>query len=135
MPEVFALDSFALLSYFLNQVAARRVEEQLIRAERQEIGLVITSVNLGEVIYRVQFEQGPDAATNALTLIHRWRIDIVEVSETLALEAAKIKAERRIGYLDCFVVALAQRLGATVVTGDPDFHRVEDLVPIEWLER
>jgi ribonuclease VapC len=64
-----------------------------------------------------------------------WRLSVQPIGEELAIAAARIKAERRMGYLDCFVVALAQQLNATVLTGDPDFRRVEDLVRIEWLER
>ena len=34
---------------------------------------------------------------------------------------------------DCFAAALAQRLGAAVLTGDPDFQRLEGAVAVEWL--
>jgi ribonuclease VapC len=64
-----------------------------------------------------------------------WPVEIIEVDEELAVSAAKIKAQRRMGYLDCFVVALALRESASILTGDPDFRRVGDLVRIEWLER
>ena len=36
-------------------------------------------------------------------------------------------------YADCFAAALAQRESAAVVTGDPDFRQVEQLVAIDWL--
>jgi len=44
-----------------------------------------------------------------------------------------VKAARRMGYADCFAVALAMAARATLVTGDPDFGAVEDLVTIDWL--
>jgi hypothetical protein len=31
-------------------------------------------------------------------------------------------------------VALAKKLDATVITGDPEFRSVEEVVRIEWLE-
>ncbi len=49
------------------------------------------------------------------------------------LEAAEIKAQHPIAYADAFIVATALREGALIVTGDPDFKKVEHLVSIEWM--
>ena len=51
------------------------------------------------------------------------------------LAAAHIKATHAISYAGAFVVAAAQEMGATILTGDPEFRTVEDLVPVEWLAR
>ena len=60
-------------------------------------------------------------------------IEVVEVDRSLALSAARLKAGAGVGYDDCFVGALAQHLGGTIVTGDSDFRRIEDVLPIKWL--
>lgn len=44
-----------------------------------------------------------------------------------------ILASYAISYADAFVVAAAQEFEATVITGDPEFRRVEHLAPIDWL--
>jgi ribonuclease VapC len=51
--------------------------------------------------------------------------------------AVRLKATYPLSYADCFAAALAQRLGATVVTGDPEFHPLEDdgLIAVDWLPR
>ncbi|HEX16514.1 MAG TPA: type II toxin-antitoxin system VapC family toxin [Deltaproteobacteria bacterium] len=49
------------------------------------------------------------------------------------LAAAHIKAQYAVAYADAFSVSLAQELGATVVTADPEFKRVASLVDILWL--
>jgi predicted nucleic acid-binding protein len=46
------------------------------------------------------------------------------------LEAARIKARYAIAYADCFAVATALREGAPIVTGDPQFKKVEDIVQV-----
>ena len=46
------------------------------------------------------------------------------------LEAARIKARCAIAYADCFAVATALREGAPIVTGDPEFKKVEDIVQV-----
>lgn len=38
-------------------------------------------------------------------------------------------------HADCFAVATAIRERAAIVTGDPEFKKVEKLVEIEWLKR
>jgi ribonuclease VapC len=134
MPR-FVFDAFALLAYFENEPGAVFIQALIDRASQGEADLYLTVVNLGEILYRLEHLRGPQQPHVALSLIREWRLSIIPVDEALALAAARVKAERRMGYLDCFVVALAQQLDAAVVTGDPDFRRVGDLVRIEWLER
>lgn len=52
----------------------------------------------------------------------------------LVLAAARIKARHPLSFADCFAVALAQREQAWVVTGDPEFKSVTQMVTIEWLK-
>ena len=49
------------------------------------------------------------------------------------LSAARIKGKFPISYADAFAVALAQEMSATLITGDPEFKRVQSLVKIIWL--
>jgi len=46
-----------------------------------------------------------------------------------------VKARNTISYADAFAVALAQELGAAIVTGDKGFEQVEELVTVEWIGR
>ena len=129
----YVLDAFALLAFFQNEPGRARVEELLQNAEAGRDSLHATVVNVGEMLYRLRNNHGPRAAGRALLHLDQLHIQITDVDRDLALQAAYAKAERRLGYLDCFVFALAHRLGAILVTGDDDFERVEDLVPIDWL--
>jgi len=43
------------------------------------------------------------------------------------------KATRRISYADGFAAALAQREGASLVTGDPELKELADVVTVEWI--
>lgn len=131
----FVLDSFALLSYFLRERAASVIERHLDDAASGLLDLAITTVNLGEVVYRVERERGFNAGVRALQTISLASVDVHPVDSDLAIEAARCKVDFRMGYLDCFVVALARQLSATILTGDPDFQRAEHLVSVSWLER
>jgi uncharacterized protein len=45
------------------------------------------------------------------------------------------KAHHRLSYADAFVAASAQRNGAALLTGDPEFRALEGELHIEWLKR
>jgi ribonuclease VapC len=68
-------------------------------------------------------------------LVENLPLEIQEVSRDLILDAAHIKAHYLISYADAFVVASAIRENAIVLTGDPEFQTVKDLVKVEWLVR
>jgi ribonuclease VapC len=133
MTDRFIVDSFALMSLFQDEPGAAQVEALLERGGQGEVDLFMSLVNLGEVIYTMEGRHGVDASKRALAAIDQSPIQLIEVGRSLVLAAARIKTDASLGYADCFVAALAQQLGAAVVTGDPDFKRVEDVVTIEWL--
>jgi ribonuclease VapC len=51
----------------------------------------------------------------------------------LIFQAAEYKAQYAISYADCFALASAVEYKATLVTGDPEFKKVERLVDIVWI--
>jgi len=55
------------------------------------------------------------------------------VPNNLIFQAAEYKSQYNISYADCFVLASATELKAVLVTGDPEFKKVEHLVEIVWI--
>lgn len=129
----YVLDSFALLAHFQAEPGGPRVRQLLEQASDGEASLAITTVNLGEVAYRTQRQHGLERTQEVLAKIEEYAPSVVDVDRDLALSAAHLKARHTMGYADCLAAALAQRLGAAVVTGDPDFKQIEHLVAVEWL--
>ena len=132
-PSTFVLDSFALLAFFQQEVATETVEAILNRSRKGEARLLITTVNLGEVAYRILRRFGLEKVQEVLARIQEYAVEIVDVDYELALAAAYLKGTYTMGYADCFAAALSQQESATLVTGDPDFRQVEDFIPVEWL--
>ncbi len=60
-------------------------------------------------------------------------IEIVEVDWTLARQAAVFKAKGGISYADCFAAPLAKLRKGEVITGDPEFKRLDGEIKIAWL--
>jgi len=60
-------------------------------------------------------------------------LELLDASRDLVLDAAHVKAHYTISYADAFAVAAAMRARAIVLTGDPEFSAVVELVDVEWL--
>lgn len=133
MDKGYVLDSYALMAHFEQEPGAERVERLLKAARAGKTALYLTAVNLGEIYYSVVRERGIGKADETLTIIEQLPISIVDADKTLAVLAGKIKAAHPIAYADCFAAALANQLNTKVVTGDPEFKKLEKEVGIEWL--
>ncbi len=129
---LYVLDSHALLAYFEGEVGADLVAD-LIERTVEDAMLFLSLVNFGEVAYITERERGAEQAAELLEDIRRLPIVLSGVNEERVLAAARIKAHYPLSYADAFAVALAEELGATVVTGDPEFRAVEPVVPVLWL--
>jgi len=127
------LDSFAVLAWMQDEAGADKVEGLLLQAQREQVPLLLTVINLGEVYYRIARQHGHPFAQGVIRQLKALPVELCPCDEDLALRAARIKADFPMAYADAIAVAAAQREEATVVTGDPEFKKVEHLVPIEWL--
>ncbi|BCV24839.1 type II toxin-antitoxin system VapC family toxin [Gelria sp. Kuro-4] len=129
----YVLDSYALLVYFQDEPGADEVESLFRKASQGEAVLFLSAVNYGEVAYSVKRKAGGRAMRSSLALLDLLPIEVVSISRDLALTAALYKAKYPIAYADCFCLALAKQQGAAVVTGDPEFHKVESEITFKWL--
>jgi Predicted nucleic acid-binding protein, contains PIN domain len=132
MVDKYVLDSFALMALFQDEPGAARVQGLLESADKEDCELYVSVINLGEVLYNVE-GRGIRAAQEVLSFFKQSQIKVIDADLQLVMRAARLKAQTGIGYADCFASALAQQISGTVVTGDEDFRRVEQLVPVEWL--
>lgn len=134
--ERLVLDSYALLAFLEGAAGGERVRELLQKALVGRCKLFMSIVNLGEVVYITERERGLPKAQEILARIDELPIKVLDANRDHTLTAAHIKAQWPIAYADCFAVALAKLEDAAIVTGDPEFRRLEaaSVVPIIWLE-
>jgi len=133
--DIYILDSFALLSYLSDEPGRGRLEDVLSTAEAEQCTLQLCIINFSEVLYIAERHRGLVKAQIVQALIEALPIEIVAASRNLVLGAAHIKANYALSYADAFVVELAQQTNGTILTGDPEFQTVEELVKIEWLSQ
>lgn len=127
------LDSFAVLAFLNRESGFEKVNSLLRQAERAGAPLLMNEINIGEVYYVTARERSFEQAEDFLNRLETLPIQLVANSFDQVLEAAKLKARFPISYADAFAVATAIRMNAVVVTGDPEFRQVEQLVKIDWL--
>src|SRR5438067_2295242 len=57
----------------------------------------------------------------------------LEADWDLTKEAARLKSKYPVAYADCFAAALAKREGGRLVTGDPEFRRLDKEISVIWI--
>jgi predicted nucleic acid-binding protein len=129
----FILDSYALLAFFNDENGGRRVAEVLRAAEQGTYSVMLSLVNLGEVMYITERQRGLQQAHEVLAAIMQLPIVLLEVDQEAVLAAAHVKAHYRVSYADAFVVAMAQKKDARILTGDPEFESLAPIIKLEWL--
>ena len=133
MKKKSLLDSYAALT-FLKQEPNFDVIKDLLRSARKgHVTLLMNQINAGEVFYQVAKQDLSPDPERFWNWFLQLPIAFVSNDFDLVIDAARIKARYPISYADAFAVATAQREEATIITGDPDFKHVQDLVKIEWL--
>lgn len=132
--SIFVLDAFALLAFFqAEEPAASQVRELLEKAERHEVKLYLSIINLGEIFYITAKNIDHHTAEQIKQDTIKLPLSVVSISDDQVVHAMEIKACHNLSFCDAFVVAIAQELGAVIVTGDPEFHCIESIVDVYWL--
>jgi predicted nucleic acid-binding protein len=127
------LDSYAIFRFYQDEPGADKVEQFLVSSREGKLQAYISEVNLGEVYYKTIRRIGLASARDHLEQFFELPIQVIPPSSEIILSAAEIKAEYAISYADCFAVATALKVSASIVTGDPEFSKVEHLVEILWI--
>ncbi|MBC8450054.1 MAG: type II toxin-antitoxin system VapC family toxin [Chloroflexi bacterium] len=136
MKQRFVLDAWAILAFLQKEEpAASRVKGLLEEAEKGNVELFISVINLGEVAYCIGKVKGENAAETTLNEIRRLALTVVPATEEAVFAAARFKMRHAISYADSFAAAAAEELGAALATGDPELEQLAYRIRIEKLER
>lgn len=114
------LDSWAILAWLDGEEPAlSRIDDLL--AQRP----LVSWVNLVEVYYRLERDQGRDAADTTLADLRR-ALSLELPGTTRMVEVARLKARAPIALGDCFAVATAAAHDLVLFTGDPEIVDLAD---------
>ena len=126
-------DSHAILKYSQDEKGADKVEQFLLSSLNSKLKAYLSEINLGEIYYITIRRLGLESAKLYLEQLLDLPIAIISASSEIIREAAEIKAQYAISYAGCFAVATALNYSASIITGDPEFKKVDHIVTIEWL--
>lgn len=132
--KMFILDSYALLCLFDRKRKSEReaVTKYLADAEKGRIKLYISKINEGEVFYKLYKYLGSSIALGFRDDLKRglFPLNVVSVNDKRAEGASVIKAKYPVSYADAFCIELAKDMNLPIITGDPEFDSVKDIIGI-----
>ena len=135
MKQKRLLDSFAIIAYLNKDKGFEKVRDAMSEAQNSGGSILMNEINIGEVYYILFRKRGPEKADYFLqTILQSLPIVVVSNDFDDVIKAAKIKAEHPLSFADCFAAATAKKNNSVIMTGDPEFKKIEDLVAIEWLD-
>ncbi|MBI4278263.1 MAG: type II toxin-antitoxin system VapC family toxin [Armatimonadetes bacterium] len=116
-----------MLAWLAREPGAARVRRELERAEAAGDRLLLSTINAGEVYYRLAKSGNGDRAEEFIGELRRHRIPVQLVPATTrrVWNAARLKARYPIAYADGFAAALAREYGRPLLTGDREFEVLE----------
>lgn len=131
MKKKVVIDSFALLAYLKKESGFEKVKRLLAD---EYVHSLLNEINVGEAYYIIARERGSAQADEFIDVIlPSLPITLVTNGLQEVLESARIKAKYALAYADCFAVATACRENAPLITGDPEFRKVRDIIEIDWI--
>jgi predicted nucleic acid-binding protein len=122
------IDAYAWIEYLDGSDSGKKVAS-IIESNDEVYTCAIT---LGEVVSKVA-RKGKDAKIAYDVLVSNSQI--ISVDEELSLHAGLIHCEMRktindFGLADAYILAAARKLKSKIVTGDPHFQEVKEVIMI-----
>jgi predicted nucleic acid-binding protein len=122
----FVVDAWAWIEYLRGSPSGLKIKQEII----DDSELSTSIVTLSEVVSKYRRNgQDDEVAISAITSLSR----IFVPDQADAIHAGRIHSELKknspnFSLADALVLQAARKLKATVLTGDPDFERIEDSV-------
>ena len=132
-PKSIVLDSWAVIAYLEDEVSAQKVADLIADAHEEQIPLLMSVVNAGEVWYIIARETSEAEANASIKQLSDLGVDFIDADLDLAKTAGYFKSRNKMSFADCFAAALARDRKAQLITGDAEFKQVENEISIEWL--
>ena len=132
-PRAIVLDSWAVIAYLEDEDAGAKVADLISDAHEEQISLLMTVVNAGEVWYIVARQTSAADADASIKQLRDLGIEFVDADWSLAKDAGYFKSKNKMSFADAFAAALAKQRKAHLATGDQEFKQIENEVTINWL--
>ena len=119
------LDSWAWIEYFKGTSYGKEAKK-FIEGDEE---ILVSVINIAEVYGHFLRNKDEDAADSVIKFISK-RSFIIPVITKIAINAAKIKYEKKWGLGDALIYATAEIHKIQIMTGDPDFKDEDNVIYI-----
>jgi len=130
MSNIYVLDSFAILTYLRQETGWQKVHQLIKDASDGGTVLHMSIINMAEVHYII-IRRGKNTP-QVLAALKTLPIQIAG-ADLYIPQMVELKAKYAVSMADCFCAALAIYHNCPIITGDPEFKKMEDTVNIDWL--
>jgi len=117
------IDSNGWIEYFAEGLSADKYAQFMEEASIENT--VTPTIVIYEVYRKIKKMKGEEKALEAYAQISRTRI--VELTESLSLQAADMSLKMGLGMADSVIVATAKAYNAEIITGDRHLKEVENV--------
>jgi|688.fasta_scaffold31784_9 predicted nucleic acid-binding protein len=131
--RTYILDSNAVVAYFQKEKSWQKVQTILAMGLTGQAKILMSSINFGEYLYTIHSKVSEKEYKNNMKRFEALEINLINPDLEQVYQAVEFKNCGGIAYCDCFVLALAKKHKATIVTGDKEFKKFEKDFRIEWL--
>ena len=117
------IDSYGWIEYFADGPLADEYEQYIEKASPENT--VTPTIVVSEVYRKIKKAMGEEKALEAYAQISRTRI--VELTESLSLEAADVSLKMNLGMADSIIVATSKAYNAEIITSDKHLKEKENV--------
>jgi predicted nucleic acid-binding protein len=126
-------DAHAILKWTQKEQGYKKVKSLMVACREGSVTGYMNQINVGEVYYKSIRVLGHEQARSFLENFYRLPINFILPDQELVWKASEIKAAYPISYADCFAAATALKCEAPILTGDPEFRKLGNLICLEWI--
>jgi predicted nucleic acid-binding protein len=124
----YVIDSFGWIEYFGNGKLSNKYAKYI---EHLSSGSYFTpTIVIYEVFKRIRSEYDEDDAISAIMHIQNYTT-IIDIDTSLAIKGAEASIQERLPMADALIRATANTVEAQIITSDPHFKELENVIFIE----
>ena len=99
---------------------------------RKRIRAKLNWLNWGEIYYITARNHGREKALEAMDFVAAYPLELEPVDFALVEAAAELEIHAFLRIRRCILRRYCTAISAILVTGDPEFHNLEDRIKIHW---
>ena len=126
-PELYVLDTSALLTLIEDEPGADLVQDILQRSREGKVVVLVSFMSFMEVYYITLQERDTGEARARVDLMTSLPVLRVESTDSLGQIAGELKAKQRLSVADAWIAALARDRNAVLIHKDPDFEEIKSI--------